>query len=133
MKRILLAFDGTEAALKALDMAATFATTIGATITVVSVVPVRSLRATIDPWDDRAVHATELRLAARLLGERGVTFDLLEPVGDVPRTIERIAGEGDYDIIVVGSRGLGPVERVLQGSVSEHLATHAPTTVVVAR
>ncbi len=133
MQRILLAFDGTDAARKALDTAATFATTFGATITVVSVVPVHPGRAPMDPWDDRDVHAQELLEAAGLLRERGVPFDLLEPVGDVPRTIERIAHEGDYDLIVVGSRNLGSVERLLQGSVSEHIASHAATTVLVAR
>ncbi len=36
-------------------------------------------------------------------------------------------------MVVVGSRHLGAVSRVLQGSVSEHVATHAPATVVIAR
>jgi nucleotide-binding universal stress UspA family protein len=133
MQRILLAYDGTDAARKALDTAATFATTFDASITVVSVVPVHPGRAPMDPWDDRDVHTEELREAAGLLRERGVSFDLIEPLGDVPRTIERIADEGDYDLIVVGSRNLGAVGRLLQGSVSEHVATHASTTVVVAR
>jgi nucleotide-binding universal stress UspA family protein len=133
MQRILLAYDGTDAARKALDTAATFATTFDASITVVSVVPVHPGRAPMDPWDDRDVHTEELREAAGLLRERGVSFDLIEPLGDVPRTIERIADEGDYDLIVVGSRNLGAVGRLLQGSVSVHVATHASTTVVVAR
>lgn len=133
MQRILLAYDGTDAARKALDQAATFATTFDASITVVSVVPVHPGRSPMDPWDGRDVHDEELREAAGLLRERGVTFDLIEPLGDVPRTIERIADEGDYDVIVVGSRNLGAVGRLLQGSVSEHVATHASTTVVVAR
>lgn len=133
MQRILLAYDGTEPARTALDMAASLATSFDARVTVVSVVPVSPGRAPMDPWDDREAHEEELREAARLLTEKGVAFDLLEPLGNVPRTIERIAGEGDYDAVVIGSRDLGPVERLLQGSVSEHVATHAPTTVVVAR
>jgi nucleotide-binding universal stress UspA family protein len=133
MQRILLAYDGTDAARKALDTAATFATTFGASITVISVVPVHPGRAPMDPWDDREAHTEELREAAGLLRERGVTFDLSEPLGDVPRTIERIADEGDYDLVVIGSRNLGAVGRLFQGSVSEHVATHAATTVVVAR
>jgi nucleotide-binding universal stress UspA family protein len=133
MQRILLAYDGTDAARKALDTAATFATTFGASVTVVSVVPRHPGRSPIDPWDDGQVHAQELRDAASVLRERGVPFDLLEPSGDVPRTIERIALEGDYDLIVIGSRNLGSVERLLMGSVSEHVAQHAATTVVVAR
>ena len=37
------------------------------------------------------------------------------------------------DVVVVGTRGLGALGRTLQGSVSEHVATHAKATVVVAR
>ena len=37
------------------------------------------------------------------------------------------------DMVVLGSRGLGLVSRALQGSVSEHVATHAHATVVIAR
>jgi nucleotide-binding universal stress UspA family protein len=32
---------------------------------------------------------------------------------------------------VLGSRGLGAIDRMLQGSVSEHVATHAEATVVI--
>ena len=58
---------------------------------------------------------------------------LIEQAGDPAQTIERIAHDGGYDMVVVGSRHLGAVSRVLQGSVSEHVATHAPATVVIAR
>ena len=48
-------------------------------------------------------------------------------------TIERVAQEGEFDAIVLGARPMGVLTRMLQGSVSEHVATHATTTVVVAR
>jgi nucleotide-binding universal stress UspA family protein len=47
--------------------------------------------------------------------------------------IERVAEAHDFDTIIVGSRGLGPVGRFMQRSVSEHLATNAKATVVIAR
>ena len=46
--------------------------------------------------------------------------------------IEEEAERGGYDTIVIGSRRMGAVGRLLQGSVSEHVATHAKTTVVIA-
>ena len=63
----------------------------------------------------------------------GIEPALIEQAGDPAQTIERIAQDGGYDMVVVGSRHLGAVSRVLQGSVSEHVATHAPATVVIAR
>ena len=133
MQRILLAYDGGEPAQRALAMAADLATTFRATLTVVSVIPVHPGRSPIDPWDDRAVHDAELLEAGAILRARGIEPELLEAAGDPAKTIERIATEREIDAVIVGARGLGTLGRVLQGSVSEHVATHAATTVIVAR
>ena len=133
MKKILLAYDGGEPARHALDTAAEIALKFGASLSVVSVVPVHPGRAPVDPWDDSTVHAQELVEARRLLQEKGVEADLMEPAGDPAKTIEHIAAEGGFDTIVLGSRGLSMVGRALQGSVSEHVATHAEATVIITR
>ena len=133
MKKILLAYDGGEPAKRALEQTVELATHFEAEVGVISVVPVRPGRAPIDPWDDRTVHAEELLEARRALREAGIEAEMLEPGGDVAKTIERVADERGYDTIVVGARGLGSLAKVLQGSVSEHVATHAHATVIVAR
>jgi nucleotide-binding universal stress UspA family protein len=133
MKRILVAYDGGLPARRALETAIEMTKKFEALLTVVSVVPTHPGRSPVDPWDDSAVHGRELDEAKALLAEHGVTAELLEPFGDPAQTIERIAAEGGYDLVVVGSRGLGALSRVLQGSVSEHVATHAETPVLIAR
>lgn len=133
MKKILLAYDGGEPAKRALEQTIELARKFDAQVGVISVVPVRPGRAPIDPWDDRTVHAEELLEARRLLREVGIEAELLEPGGDPAQLIESLADERGYDTIVVGSRGLNALTRMLQGSVSDHVATHAHTTVVVAR
>jgi nucleotide-binding universal stress UspA family protein len=133
MEKILLAYDGGEPARRALQATIEISKKFGATVSVVSVVPFHpGTRSPIDPWDDSSVHAKELLEAKKLLRENGIEADLLEPAGDPARTIERIAREGGFDTIVMGSRGLGAIDRMLQGSVSEHVATHAEATVVIA-
>ena len=133
MHKILLAYDGGEPARKALDQTIELAKRFSASVGVISVVPVHPGRSPIDPWDDRTVHASELLEARKLLREAGIEAELLEPGGDPAKTIEKMADERGYDTIVIGSRGLSAVARVLQGSVSDHVATHAHATVVVAR
>lgn len=133
MKRILVAYDGGEPARRALETAIELAKPFDAAITVVSVVPAYPRRVPVDPWDNSDVHAKELLEAREILAARGITAEFLEPFGDPAETIERIAEQGAFDTVVVGSRGLGPVSRFLQGSVSEHVATHADATVVIAR
>jgi nucleotide-binding universal stress UspA family protein len=133
MQKILVAYDGTDPAKRALFKAAALAKAFGATIGVVSVVPRHPGRSPIDPWDDNKVHADELVEARKLLREEGIEAELLEPIGDPAVMIERMAERGGYDTVVIGTRDLGSFDRLLQGSVSEHVATHAPATVVVAR
>ena len=132
MKNILLAYDGGEPAKRALhgDRADQ---DVRCDLSVVSVVPVRNGRSPIDPWDDRSIHAQELLEARRLLQEAGVEAEMIEPAGDPAKEIEKITRAGNFDTVVIGSRGLGALDRMLQGSVSEHVATHADATVVVAR
>jgi nucleotide-binding universal stress UspA family protein len=133
MKKILVAYDGGEPAQRAIGLAADLAQRFDAKVGVVSVVPVHPGRAPIDPWDDRAVHTTALAEAKAILTGHGIEPVLYEPSGDPAKSIEEVAEDGEYDMIVVGSRGQGVLGRFLQGSVSEHIATHASATVVVAR
>ena len=133
MKNILVAYDGGEPARKALETAIELTKHYGASLAVVSVVPVHPGRASVDPWDDRPVHDQQLAEARDILASEGIVAELIEPGGDPARAIERVADEGRFDTIVVGSRGMNAVSRFLQGSVSEHVATHASATVVVAR
>jgi nucleotide-binding universal stress UspA family protein len=133
MKRIVVAYDGGQPGKRALETAVELERSLGATLDVVSVVPVHPGRAPIDPWDDREVHARLLDEAKGTLESAGINATYREPYGDPATTIERIADDVGADMIVVGTRGLGAVERFLQGSVSEHVAANAKTTVVVAR
>src|SRR3989304_5218498 len=81
MKKILVAYDGGEPAQRALDTAAELARLTGATVSVVSVVPVRPGRFPAEPWDDASVHAQELIEARRMLREKGIEAELIEPAG----------------------------------------------------
>ena len=130
-KKILLAYDGSEQAKRALAFAAELATAAKAKIGVVSVVPVHAGRIGVDPWDDQKVHSEELLEARRLITAVGITPQLHEPYGEVAEEIVRTATDGGYDHIVTGSRHLGLVERTLQGSVSEAVATRFPATVTI--
>jgi nucleotide-binding universal stress UspA family protein len=55
------------------------------------------------------------------------------PVGLPAEVIVRDAAANGSDLIVVGARGLGPLKRILLGSVSESVLGHAGCPVLVAR
>lgn len=133
MKKILLAYDATPEAEAALATAAELASGLHAAIGVVSVVPVHPGRFGPDPWDDSEVHTRELQHARERLSALDLDPELHRAAGDPATEIERVAMDYGYDTIVVGSRGLSTIGRLLQGSVSEHVATHALAAVVVVR
>jgi nucleotide-binding universal stress UspA family protein len=130
-KKILIAYDGSEQAKRALTFAVELAKVAQAKIGVVSVVPVHAGRVGVDPWDDQKVHSEELLEARRIVTEYGITPQLHEPYGEVADEIVRTATDGGYDHVVIGSRHLNLVERTLQGSVSEAVAVRFPATVTI--
>jgi nucleotide-binding universal stress UspA family protein len=68
------------------------------------------------------------RTAAALVGPR---VEARVEGGDVASAICEVARELGVDAIVVGSHGRGGLGRLVRGSVSEHVARHAPCAVLV--
>jgi nucleotide-binding universal stress UspA family protein len=53
--------------------------------------------------------------------------------GDPAKTILKIAKKGDYDIIVIGSRGHSTMEMFMLGSVSDHVVQYADRPVLITK
>jgi len=79
---------------------------------------------------DRAESAADLAALDDVLGIRST--HLIE-VGEAGPTVCRIAAQIGADVIVIGSHGHGWLQRVLLGSVSQHVVRHAPCPVLVMR
>jgi nucleotide-binding universal stress UspA family protein len=132
-RRILVAYDGTSGARRALDQAADLAIALGLEMGLVSVSEERLETKPDDPWGPAAGHAAQLHEAVADLEARGLRATTHEPTGSAGPEIVRTAADFGYDTIVIGSRGLGPLRRVVSGSVSQYVATHAAATVIIAR
>ena len=132
MKKILVAYDGGEPGGRALNLAAELAHAFGARVDVVSVVPEGFDRVGSGREEPAIVHARELVEARALLREHGLDAGLIEPSGDPAMTIERLAGEGGYDTVIVGSSRAVSAGTQWTETVSAHVASNAPTTVIVA-
>ena len=126
MKRILLAYDDTDSARRALERAAELAKAFDAEVLVTSVAPllVGSPRATgpVDPTDSPALHEEELERARAMLADKGVDAKTVTATGDPAGAIAMIAEERDADLVVVGTREPGLVERIMRHSVSAEVA-----------
>jgi nucleotide-binding universal stress UspA family protein len=132
-RHIACAIDGSEASVLTALAAAGVARATGAELRLVHVVPVfrgRNEEWTLGPQDQSP---PELEPSVKAVSSLG-----LEPIremamGRPERTLVRVAERDEVDLVVVGHRGVGGVTRVLLGSVSEHVAHHAPCSVLVVR
>ena len=65
--------------------------------------------------------------------ETGLTADMNVLQGPAPDAILRVAETEGYDLIVMGSRGLGQFQGLLIGSVSDRVMHHAKIPVLIVR
>ena len=94
-----------------------------------------TLRAAMQDFENESRQRLEAALAplATLLRSRVRRVVTTTPTGAPAATILREAEIDDSDLIVVGARGLGALERVALGSVSESVLRHAVCPVLVVR
>lgn len=132
--RIVVGYDGSDPAKRALERAADLAGSADRIVVVAAAEPhVRTgieAGAHLDPSE---VHQRrgDLEEAQRFLSDRGIDAEAVEGQGDPGAVIVEAAK--DADLIVVGSRGLNPVQRILLGSVSSKVVHRAACDVLVVR
>lgn len=138
MKKILVATDGSKYSRKALFKAKQMATDMKCEVTVLSVVNL---------WDNVYSHnleikeklgKTEMDRVEKILKEAEEIFEgfpgkmtTIYKVGDVVDIIVTFAEREDFDLVVMGSRGLGAFSRTLLGSVSDKVIHHIKTSVMI--
>jgi nucleotide-binding universal stress UspA family protein len=134
--RILVAYDGSESAKRALEQAAELAESDGRSVTVVSVAETLNLGrggAHVVEEDEDRERKRELAEAVKLLSERGVKVRAVERKGEAAAMILDEAEKEHTELIVIGTRGLNAAKRVLLGSVSTDVVHRAPCSVLVVR
>jgi nucleotide-binding universal stress UspA family protein len=135
LKTIVVGFDDTDPARRALERAADLAEAFGAKLVVTSVAPIligagRSAGPT-DPVDSPKKHREELKDARELVEARSIEAEFVPAVGEPADTIAELADDRDADLIVVGTRDPGILERLLGQSVSERVLHHAHRDVLI--
>ena len=133
MKTIVVGYDETEPSKRALARAAELARAFGSKVIVTSVAPVIHGRGIgpVDPADPPELHREELQHAKAFLAEHGIEGEFDLALGDPADHISSLAETRHADLVVVGTRGIHLVERMLGLSVSGNIQRKAHCDVLI--
>lgn len=147
-RRILIATDGSDLALKGLTQGLALAKALGAQVTVVTAsepfTPIGvdgaglavSEYALADEFDKSAAAAAKLVLdeASKIAADAGVTVETIHVPHQYPAdAIVETARAGGHDLIVMSSHGRRGLGRLLLGSQANAVLTHSEVPVLVVR
>ena len=122
--KILVGIDGSEHSKRALIEAVNIARKFSGSVKVITVYK--------KGMDEKAKEILEE--AGQSLKREKINHSLLSILGSNPsRALVNIAKNENFDLIVVGSRGLGSAASFLLGSVSKSVVSQAPCDVLVVK
>ncbi|MDQ0255739.1 nucleotide-binding universal stress UspA family protein [Evansella vedderi] len=139
-KNILLAADGSthskRATEKALYLAKLSDESIITLVHVVDDLPARSdvldgtmySRITMPDYQKERTYEIE-----EWINREGISLEVKHVYGEPGSSIVREANNGDYDLVVIGSRGLNPFQQMVLGSVSHKVAKRVKCPILIVK
>lgn len=139
-RTIVVGVDGSDQSFHAAEVAASLARQRGAKLFLVTVVrPPEGWWGIVGsppPADALASSMTEaqqsiLDVTVANIDLEGVEYLATEEIGEPAAALADVAREQDADLLVVGRRGAGFVERLVMGSVADRVAHYSPCPVLI--
>ncbi|MGV8906968.1 MAG: universal stress protein [Acetobacterium sp.] len=146
MKKILVPVDGSEISLKAADEAVELAKKLGSDVTFIAVVERKipfygvgiGAPNTTEMEIEVKIEENALKCYDELLAflvekykSSGLVLKSKTLHGIVDEEIENFAKDGQFDLIVIGRRGLSPAKRFFVGSTTRKIVDSGATSVLI--
>jgi len=135
--KILVAIDGSESAKKAFTTSIYLASLSKCKIDVIHVVSCEfggDSAASLDLVEDLKIKANSmLEEYKKDALEKGIQPKFMLEIGDPANMITEIVNSKDYDLVVLGTRGMSVFKELVLGSVSIKVMHHATCPVMVVR
>jgi len=137
-KKILLASDGSNFALRAADQAIKLASLSGdAVIEIIYVVDLETSKRDAIYYMDSDIIQEERKKRLKLTEEKikasGVNYHSSILYGEPGPAIVTYANENKFDVVVLGSRGLNALQEMVLGSVSHKVAKRVQCPVMIVK
>ena len=137
---IVVAIDGSEQSQRAADLGAALARAHTSRLVLITVVrpPEGWWGITGQPPSPEALSEALVEGQQEILRQTetrtdltGIDFSTTEELGDPTSVILAACDRESADLLVVGRRGAGLVERMVMGSVADRLAHHSPVPILI--
>ncbi|MBA2174613.1 universal stress protein [Halobacillus locisalis] len=137
-KKILLAADGSEHSIRTADRAAELAHLQGdGDVTIIYIVDGEQSKTDVLTEGDKVTiekrRHERLQPIEQILEEKDVPYSVEIQHGEPGPSIVEFANKGDYDVVIIGSRGLNALQEMVLGSVSHKVAKRAKCPVMIVK
>jgi len=140
LTKILVPVDGSENSLRALDQAIFIAKSTGAQITAIHVIErpptiyVESQKLLDDLLSNYRKESTKILDGCKEMARKsGIALETVIAEGDAASSIAGYAEQGGFDLVILGSRGLGKLKEMMMGSTSSKVLHQAKCSVMVVK
>ncbi len=137
IKKILVPLDGSSNSFRGLDVAINMARQCHATITglyVVGITKPRTSEPISSPEKLFLEYAQKIMKKAKLkAAKKGILFFDRVSYGDYGKGIVDVAERKNFDLIVIGSRGMGSAKEIFLGSVSNYVLHKSKKPVLIVK
>jgi len=134
VNKILVPIDGSKTSYNAIEYASKLAKSSDAHIHLLNVIDTDRISSSEDEsyYEFKLEHANDILEEAENIAKRySVTVTKEISKGKVPDTIVSVASDKEFDLIVMGTRGMSGYKNPMLGHVSEKVAKHAHCPVVL--
>lgn len=141
MLRLVIAVDGSDTAMRAIDTAARLAKHTRVEAVLLNVRPAAAYHGDLTPREYERIGADERHHQDRVLAKAleharlaGLPDAVVQAEAGSPEIdVPRVATERGADLIVMGTRGLGSLGGLLLGSVAQRVVHHANVPVLLVK
>lgn len=141
MKKILVSVDGSENSKKAIREAINLASLNDGEVVLLHVIndtmgnPYITVKDHKEAIDKAFLDQGNIILdeAIEMFKEHDIKVETLLKHGDPGKTIINVAEEDNFDLIIMGSRGLNAISRAMLGSVSNKVLNHVNISVLIVK